>query len=52
MTSTQYGRSLDETEIERQVDFGELKIKFLMSAMVTGSNENNQVQVEKKRKMD
>ena len=39
MTSTQYGRSLDETGSEGQVDFGELKIKFLISAAATGSNE-------------
>ena len=39
MTSTQYGRSFDGTESERQVDFGEFKIKFLISAVVTGSNE-------------
>ena len=39
MTSTQYGRSLDETGSERQVDLGDLKIKFLISAVVTGSNE-------------
>ena len=39
MTSTQYGRSLDGTGSERQVDFGELKIKFLISAIVTGTNE-------------
>ena len=30
VTSKKYGRSLDETESERQVDFGELKIKFLI----------------------
>ena len=39
MTSTQYGRSLDGTGSERQVDFGELKIKFLISVVVTGSKE-------------
>ena len=39
MTSTQYGRSLDGTRSERQVDFGELEIKFLISAVVIGSNE-------------
>ena len=39
MTSTQYGRSLDGTGSARQVDFGELKIKFLISAVVAGSNE-------------
>ena len=39
MTSTQYGRSLDGIGSERQVEFGELKIKFLISAVVTGSNE-------------
>ena len=38
-TSTQYGSSLDGTGSERQVDFGELEIKFLISAVVTGSNE-------------
>ena len=35
MTSTQYGRSLDGTGSERQVDFGELTIEFLISAEVT-----------------
>ena len=40
MTSAQYGRSLDGTGSERQVNFGELKIKFLISAVLTGSNEN------------
>ena len=39
MTSLQYGRSLDGTGSERQVDFGELKIKFLISAVVAASNE-------------
>ena len=39
MTLTQYRRRLDKTGSERQVDFGELKIKFLISAVVTGSNE-------------
>ena len=39
MKSTQFGRSLDGTESERQVDFGELKIKLLISAVVTGSDE-------------
>ena len=39
MTLTQYGRSLDGTESERQVDFSELKIKFQISAVVSGSNE-------------
>ena len=39
MTSTQYGRSLDGIGSKRQVEFGELKIKFLISAVVTGSNE-------------
>ena len=39
MTSIQYGRSLDGTGSERQVDFGELKIKFLIYAVVTGSHE-------------
>ena len=43
MTSTQYGRSLDGTGLERQVDFGELKIKFLISAVVTGSNEKKTI---------
>ena len=38
MTSTQYGRSLDVTGSERHVDFGELKIKFLIFAVVAGSN--------------
>ena len=28
MTSTQYGRSLDGTGSERQVEYGELKIKI------------------------
>ena len=35
----QHGRSVDGTGSERQVDFGELKIKFLISAVVTGLNE-------------
>ena len=39
MTSTQYGRSLDGMGSERQVDFGEFKIKFQISALVTSSNE-------------
>ena len=39
MTSIQYGRSLDGTGSERQVDFSELKIKFKISTVVTGSNE-------------
>ena len=39
MTSTQYGRSLDGTGSERQVGFGKLKVKFLISAEVTGSNK-------------
>ena len=39
MTSTQSGRSFDGTGSERQVDFGEIKIKFLISAVVTSSNE-------------
>ena len=39
MTSTQYERSLGGTGSERQVGFGELKIKFLISAIVTGLNE-------------
>ena len=39
MTSTQYGRSLDGSESERQIDFGELQIKFINSAVVTGLNE-------------
>ena len=39
MASTQYGRSLNGKRSERQVNSGELKIKFLISAMVTGSNE-------------
>ena len=39
ITSTQYGSSLDGSRSERQVDFGELKIKFLISAVFTGSNE-------------
>ena len=38
-TSTQCERSCDETRSEKLVDFGELKIKFLISAVVTGSNE-------------
>ena len=39
MTLTQYGRSLDGMGSERQIDFCELKIKFLTSVVVTGSNE-------------
>ena len=39
MTLTQYEKSLDGTGSERQVDFGELKIKFLISAVVTDSND-------------
>ena len=39
MASTHYRRRLDKTGSERQVDFGELNIKFLISAVVTGSNE-------------
>ena len=39
MTSTQYEKSLDRRGSERQVDFGELKIKFLIFAVVTSSNE-------------
>ena len=39
MMSIQYGRSLDGTGSERQVDFSELKIKFKISTVVTGSNE-------------
>ena len=39
MTSTQYERSLEGTGSERQVDSDELKIKFLISAVVTGLNE-------------
>ena len=39
MTSTRYRRSLDGTGSEGQVDYGELKIKFLISAVVTGSNK-------------
>ena len=39
MTSTQYGKSLDGTGSERQVEFGELKIKFLISAEVTDLNK-------------
>ena len=39
MISMQHGRSVDGTGSERQVDFGELKIKFLISAVVTGLNE-------------
>ena len=39
MTSTQYRRSLNGTGPERQVDFGESEIKFLISAVVTSTNE-------------
>ena len=39
MTSIQYRRSLNGMRLEMQVDFGELKIKFLISAVVTCSNE-------------
>ena len=39
MISTQYGRSLDGTGSERQVDIGELTIKFQISAVVIGLNE-------------
>ena len=39
MTSTQYGRRLDGTGSERQVGCGKLKVKFLISVEVTGSNE-------------
>ena len=42
ITSTQYGRSFDGTESEKQVDFGEFKIKFLISAVITSSNEKKQ----------
>ena len=52
MTSTQYRRSLDETGSEKQIDFGELKIKFLISAVVTGSNEEKQVLADQERNMD
>ena len=38
MTSTQHGRNLDGTGSERQVDFNELKIQFLISAVAAGSN--------------
>ena len=41
MTSAQYEKSADGIRSQRQVDFGELKIKFLISAVVTGSNEKN-----------
>ena len=51
LISTQYGRSLDETGSERQVDFGELKIKFLIFAVATGSNEEKQVQNNQERKI-
>ena len=51
MTSTKYGRSLNGTESERQVDFGELKIKFLIPAVVNSSNEKK-VQVDQEKKMD
>ena len=37
MSSTQCGRSLDGTRSEMQVDL--IKIKFPISAVVTGSNE-------------
>ena len=53
MTSTQYGRNVDRTGSERQVDFGEFKIKLLISAVATGSNkEKKQVQADQKNKMD
>ena len=39
MISIQYGRSLDEMGSKRQVDLGELLIKFLISSVVTDSNE-------------
>ena len=37
--NTKYGRNVDGTGSEKQVDFDELKIKFLISAVVTDSNE-------------
>ena len=37
--TTQYGRSLDAMGLERQVDFDELNINFLIAAVVTFSNE-------------
>ena len=52
MTSTQYGRSLDGTGSERQVNFGELEIKFLIFAVVTGRMKKKQVQADQERKMD
>ena len=39
LTLTQYGRSLDRTGSERQVDFGGVKIELLISAVVSGLNE-------------
>ena len=51
MTSTRYGRSLNGTGLKRQVDFSELKIKFLISPVVTGSNkEKNRCRLIRKRK--
>ena len=38
-TLTQYGRSLDRTGSERQVEFGELNIKCIIFAVFTGSNK-------------
>ena len=43
MISIQYGRSLDEMGSKRQVDLGELLIKFLISSVVTDSNEEKTV---------
>ena len=52
ITSTLYGRSLYETGSERQVDFAELKIKFLIFAVFTGSNkEKNRCRLIRKRKL-
>ena len=39
MTSTQYRRSLDRTGSVKQLEFGELKLKFLISTVVTGTNK-------------
>ena len=50
MTSTQYGRSLDGTESERQVNFGILKIKFLISAVITDLNEEKTCRLIRKGK--
>ncbi len=39
-------------KLERQVDFGKLKIKFLISAVVLVQMKNKQVQVDQEWKMD